>query len=98
MEVAKPQDLQGCPPRRGQQVGQGKDPLVLGSKRLAAANFKQQPRRRGREFDRRSSDAFAVPRAASTAADPSLGPSGPVLRLNRESLRNQEVSWVCVLS
>lgn len=52
-------------------------------------NFKQQPRCCGQEFDRCSSDAFAVPRAASTTTDPSLGSSGPVLRVNRQSLRNQ---------
>lgn len=67
----------------------GKDPQVWGSKILAAINFKQQPRCSGHEFNRRSSNAFAAPRTASTT-DPLLGPSGPVLRVNRESLRNQK--------
>lgn len=65
------------------------DPRVWGGKFLAAINFKQQPRCSGHEFDRRSSNAFAAPRTASTT-DPLLGPSGPVLRVNRESLRNQK--------
>lgn len=67
----------------------GKDPLFSGRKLLAAINVKQQPRCCGHEFDRCSGDAFAVPRAPSTTTDPSPGPSGPVLRVNRERPRNQ---------